>query len=241
MDEPLKILVVDDERMYRVLLEKTLLDEGYRVETADGGRAALKLIADNEFDVILTDLKMPDVDGIEVLKAAKTRRAATVVIIVTGYASLDTALTAIKDGVYDYITKPFQLEEIKLTLKNAGERLGLEKNRDELLQKLEKAYSTIEELVNNRNTYNAKVQEIDRQLASRQKELAEDMRRLRGFHDRVLPIQFNTSAANPPAPSKSAVREATVLSRLREATDLHQSGAIDEREFKLLKKKILTE
>lgn len=240
MEEPLKILVVDDERMYRVLLEKTLLDEGYRVETADGGPAALELIAQKEFNVILTDLKMPEVDGIEVLKAAKARNAETVVIIVTGYASLDTALTAIKDGVYDYITKPFQLEEIKLTLKNAGERLRLEKSREELLHKLEQAYSTIEELVNNRNTYNTKVQEIDKQLASRQKELADGMRRLRGFHDRVLPIQFG-GGANPAGPAKPEGGDATVLTRLREATDLHQAGAIDEREFKLLKKKILTE
>jgi YesN/AraC family two-component response regulator len=238
MPPPLRILVVDDERMYCALLEQTLAAEGYAVDTADNGRQALARFAERDYDIVLTDLQMPDVNGIEVLKAAKARRPATIGIIVTGFASLDTALAAIKDGVYDYITKPFQLEEIKLTVKNAGERLRLETEREDLVQRLEKAYAVIQGLTKNRREYQDKIAEIDQQLLSRQRELTDDMRRLRGFHDRVLPAQFRGAKA---AAGKEAapVEGRSAFEQLNRAVQLRNEGAITEEEFRLLKKKII--
>jgi DNA-binding NtrC family response regulator len=239
MADRIKVLVVDDERTYRALLDKTLRAEGYEVDLAENGREALHRAANADYDIVLTDLAMPDVGGIDVLKGIKAKRPDTVVIIITGFASLDTALAAIKDGVYDYITKPFQLEEIRLTMKNAVERQRLEREKDTLVAKLEKAYAVIEELSQNRRQYQVKIEEIDRQLANRQSELTEGIRRLRGFHDRVLPDQF----AKPPA-KKGERKEPQAESpydRLNKAVQLRKDGTISAEEFRLLKKKILAE
>ena len=239
MADFLKVLVVDDERMYRTLLQKTLAaDENYDVETAENGTEAIKKIDSMNFDIILTDLVMPQVSGIEVLKAAKAKNPAVVVIIITGFASLDTALAAIRDGVYDYITKPFQIDEIRLTVNNARERLLLERESATLAAKLEKAYETIEALSKTHKDSTIKIEEIDQKLASSRQKLKEGTQRLQGFHDRVLPAQFGSREQ---ATNAEAEPDDTVVQRLREATQLHKGGMIDDEEFRLLKRKILVD
>ncbi|MDP8224546.1 MAG: response regulator [Candidatus Lernaella stagnicola] len=236
MSKALRILVVDDERMYRTLLEKTLTAEEYLVETAGDGREAIDRISRTHFDIVLTDLAMPNISGIEVLKAAKAKDATTVVVIITGFASLDTALAAIRDGVYDYITKPFQIEEIRLTIANARDRILLERESAQLAAKLSKAYEMIESLTQNKQEFDAKVLEIEAQLASRQQTINEGMKRLRGFHDRVLPVQFRVAGEENGSAGSS---NDAVVQKLREATQLHKQGMIDDDEFRLLKKRIL--
>ncbi len=231
----LKVLVVDDERMYRYLLQKALEAEDYEVFIAEDGERAIELIQQNNFDIVLTDLAMPNKDGLAVLRAAKKKNDLTVVIIITGYASLDTALAAIHDGVYDYITKPFQLDEIKLTLKNASERINLRRLNEELLAKLEEAYRKIEDLSRNSQQSSVKITDIDKQLALRQQEITDNMRRLRGFHDRVFPFQFESNRAAEDEPKE----DEPAYSQIREAIKLWKNGAITEQEFKILKRKIL--
>jgi DNA-binding NtrC family response regulator len=102
-----KILVVDDEDIVRTSCSRTLSPEGYEVRLAKNGAEGLKMANEDRFDLVLTDLKMPDMDGIEVLRIIKEKWPETAVIIVTGYQTVDTAVKAIKLGAYDYIEKPF--------------------------------------------------------------------------------------------------------------------------------------
>ena len=102
-----RILVVDDEDIVRTSCSRTLSPEGYDVRLAKNGAEGLKMASEERFDLVLTDLKMPDMDGIEVLRIIKEQWPETAVIIVTGYQTVDTAVKAIKLGAYDYIEKPF--------------------------------------------------------------------------------------------------------------------------------------
>lgn len=102
-----KILVVDDEEIVRTSCSRTLVPEGYDVRLAKNGVEGLRLAAEERFDLVLTDLKMPDMDGIDVLRNIKEKWPETHVIIVTGYQTVDTAVKAIKLGANNYIEKPF--------------------------------------------------------------------------------------------------------------------------------------
>ena len=102
-----KILVVDDEDIVRTSCSRTLVPEGYDVRLAKNGVEGLQMAAEERFDLVLTDLKMPDMDGIDVLRNIKEKWPETHVIIVTGYQTVDTAVKAIKLGASNYIEKPF--------------------------------------------------------------------------------------------------------------------------------------
>ena len=121
-----RVLVVDDEKSMRELLAITLQKAGYEVTLADGGAAAIEAIRRDPFDAVITDLRMPKVDGLQVLRAAKEQSPDMSVIMVTAMASTETAVEAMKLGAYDYITKPFKLDEVNLIIKNALERKQLE-------------------------------------------------------------------------------------------------------------------
>ncbi len=118
-DNSAKILVVDDERSMRELLEIMLHKEGYRVTCADSGRQALEFIQHSPFDLVITDIRMKPVNGLEVLKQCKSLSPTTVVIIISAYASTETAVAAMKEGAYDYLPKPFNLDEMRTVITNA--------------------------------------------------------------------------------------------------------------------------
>ena len=125
-----RVLIVDDEKSMRELLTITLERAGYEVTAADGGEAAIDAIRRDTFDAIITDLRMPKVDGMQVLRASRDLSPDTTVIVVTALASTETAVEAMKLGAYDYITKPFKLDEVDIIIKNGLERKRL---RDENL------------------------------------------------------------------------------------------------------------
>ena len=114
-----KILVVDDEDIVRTSCSRTLSPEGYDVRLAKNGAEGLKMASEERFDLVLTDLKMPDMDGIEVLRIIKEKWPETAVIIVTGYQTVDTAVKAIKLGAYDYIEKPFTPDALITAVREA--------------------------------------------------------------------------------------------------------------------------
>ncbi|MEW6264426.1 MAG: sigma 54-interacting transcriptional regulator [Thermodesulfobacteriota bacterium] len=113
------ILVVDDDFSLREFLEIMLSREGYQVLLAADGREALTLADRTTPDLVITDIRMKNMDGLEVLKGIKTRNPETVVILISAYASVETAVTAMKEGAYDFIPKPFNIEELKAVIKNA--------------------------------------------------------------------------------------------------------------------------
>ena len=120
-----KILVVDDEQSLREVLSIMLKRAGYAVTIATDGEDAVELLQREIFDLVITDLRMPKVDGMEVLKAVKSASPETVVLIITAFASADSAVEAMKQGAYDYLTKPFQVDEVQLIIRNALEKRRL--------------------------------------------------------------------------------------------------------------------
>jgi len=120
-----KILVVDDEQSLREVLSIMLKRAGYAVTIAMDGEDAVELLQKEIFDLVITDLRMPKVDGMEVLKAVKSASPETVVLIITAFASADSAVEAMKQGAYDYLTKPFQVDEVQLIIRNALEKRRL--------------------------------------------------------------------------------------------------------------------
>ena len=119
------ILVVDDDMSVRTTFSSVLRQEGYRVTAVKNGYEAIKAIDEESFDLALVDLRMPGMDGIEVLEKIKTRRPQTRVIIFTGYGSITTAVEAMRKGATDYLNKPFSPHELK-----AGVKKALENGRD---------------------------------------------------------------------------------------------------------------
>jgi signal transduction histidine kinase/YesN/AraC family two-component response regulator len=155
-----KILVVDDELRMCESLRTLLINSGYEVETVQDGEEAIRLIDENNFDLILADIKMPKVSGVDILRKAKSKDKDNLVILMTGYGSLDTAIQAIEEGAYDYFLKPIEFQDLERAvkkgllkeLKNTNEEL--KKRIDELnaLYQAGRALSstnTLEELLAN--------------------------------------------------------------------------------------------
>ena len=124
-----RILVVDDEAIARENLEHILRKDGYDVATADSGVSALKKLSNTEFDLVMTDLKMKQVDGMEVLARIKEQYPDTEVVMLTAYATVATAIEAMQKGAYHYIPKPYKIDEVRMITKRALEKKAL---KDEL-------------------------------------------------------------------------------------------------------------
>ncbi len=117
-----KVLVIDDEDIVRTSCSRALVPEGYEVKLARNGLDGLKIIGEEKVDIVLTDLKMPDMDGIEVLKKIKEGWPEIEVIIITGYQTVDTAVKSIKLGAFDYIEKPFTPDALIVAVSKALDR-----------------------------------------------------------------------------------------------------------------------
>jgi two-component system response regulator PilR (NtrC family) len=124
------ILVVDDELSMREFLEIMLSREGYKVSCAEGGKKAISMIKEKHFDLLLCDIRLCDISGLDVLRAAKKQNPYTVVILISAYASAETAVEAMNEGAYDYLPKPFDNEELKQTIKNSLDRQTIEHEKE---------------------------------------------------------------------------------------------------------------
>lgn len=140
MDNKFRVLVVDDEEIVRESLSDWLQKYGYQVGTAVDGPSALAKVQQQSWNALLVDLKMPGMDGLEVLRRSRQMQPGATVIIMTAYASVDTAVQAMKDGAYDYLVKPFDPEEISLMMKKLVERQALIEENIFLKKELAKRY-----------------------------------------------------------------------------------------------------
>jgi len=134
------ILVVDDEKPQREILKTILEDEGYVVHAAGSGREALELFKTTTPDLILTDLKMPDIDGMSLLNSFARYPGSSPVIMMTAYGTINSAVEAMKKGAFDYLTKPLERDELLITVRRAFERVNLEKENRILRQELEERF-----------------------------------------------------------------------------------------------------
>ncbi len=139
------ILVIDDEKSIRSTLKDILEYENHQVDLAENGASALELFGQNKYDVVLCDIKMPEMDGIEVLANITEGNPETPVIMISGHGNIDTAVDAIKKGAYDFIEKPLDLNRLLVTIKNALERKDLVVETKQLRKKISKKYAIVGE------------------------------------------------------------------------------------------------
>ena len=132
----MRILVVDDERAIRNSLKEILTDEGFEVDVAEDGAVALQMVENEKYNIIFCDIKMPNMDGMEVLDRVKAMGVDAAIVMISGHGDIDTAVECIKKGAFDFIQKPLDLNRILITIKNATEMASLVKETRILKKKV---------------------------------------------------------------------------------------------------------
>ena len=135
------ILIVDDEPLMRMSMVDALSAVGYEVQTASTGDEGLAKVKTTSFDVVITDLRLPGADGLQIVQACKQQSPTTEVLVITAHGSVDTAVQAMKSGAYDYITKPFSMDELLLIVDRAASVIALREENVKLRRELEGAFS----------------------------------------------------------------------------------------------------
>lgn len=146
MAKKISILIVDDEESVRDSLYNWFIEDGYRVECAENANRALSILESDSFDIILADLKMPGMDGLEMLRRIKLLKSDSIVIVMTAFATVDTAVQALKDGAFDYITKPFDPDDLSHLIRNASKQISLVEENENLKKKVV-SLENVEELI----------------------------------------------------------------------------------------------
>ena len=136
MARKISILIVDDEESVRDSLYSWFMEDGYRVECAENAKKALLMLENENFDIILADIKMPGMDGLEMLRRIKLLKTDSIVIVITAFATVDTAIQALKDGAYDYVTKPFDPDDLSHLIRNASKQIELSEENENLKKKV---------------------------------------------------------------------------------------------------------
>jgi DNA-binding NtrC family response regulator len=146
MSRKISILIVDDEESVRDSLYSWFIEDGFRVECAENAKKALTILESDEFDIILADIKMPGMDGLEMLKRIKSIKPDSIIIVMTAFATVDTAVKALKDGAYDYVTKPFDPDDLTHLIRNATKQISLV-DENETLKKKVVSLENVEDLI----------------------------------------------------------------------------------------------
>ncbi len=209
--QQIKILIVDDEKAVADVLKDCLSDKGRSVDVCHDGLEGINHIQNNLYDLIIVDLMMPKVGGLDVLKYAKKANPDVLVIIITGYASLETAIMAVKEGAYDYIRKPCKLEEIRIAVNNATDKIKLFRENRGLLKEIKDAYHELMLL--------KKEKKVDKKISS-----------INFFSSNMPSLHYlynNNSSSN------------NTVDKLQALSSLKESGSLTESEFKTFKRNLL--
>lgn len=174
----MSVLLVDDDEDLRAALAEFLQDEGYRVTYCGTCGEARGKLEDAAFDchMILTDLKLPDGDGLDVVRAAKARNPDIVAAVMTGYASLETALKAIRVGAYDYVTKPFNFDEVEILVHNMSDKVRLVEENRRVQDRIDALSRNLEDL----STIRVELSRLNRTLSQGLEDLNKRLDRLEG-------------------------------------------------------------
>jgi len=160
MAKKISILIVDDEESVRDSLFNWFIEDGYQVECAEDARKALTLLESDEFDIILADIKMPGMDGLEMLKRIKSLKKDSIVIMMTAFATVDTAVQALKDGAFDYVTKPFDPDDPSHLIRNATKQISLIEENEVLKEKVI-SLENVEDLIGHSEAMKKVLHEIE--------------------------------------------------------------------------------
>ncbi|KAF0238348.1 MAG: Response [Prolixibacteraceae bacterium] len=156
----ISILIVDDENSVRDSLYNWFIEDGYHVACAEDAKVALSVLETESFDIVLTDIKMPGMDGLEMLKRIKAIKKDAVVIMMTAFATVDTAVQALKDGAFDYVTKPFDPDDLSHLIRNASKQISLIEENQILKEKVV-SLENIEDLIGKSEAMHKVLHEIE--------------------------------------------------------------------------------
>jgi len=148
MTKKISILIVDDEESVRDSLYNWFIEDGYEVDCAEDAKEALSVLESKNFNIILADIKMPGMDGLEMHRRIKSLNRDAIVIVMTAFASVETAVQALKDGAYDYITKPFDPDDLSHLIRNAASQISLKSENEALKNKII-SLENIEDIIGN--------------------------------------------------------------------------------------------
>ncbi len=154
------MLIVDDEESVRDSLYHWFIEDGYEVDSAANAKEALTKIEARNFDIVLADIKMPGMDGLEMHRRIKAINSNAIVIIMTAFASVETAVQALKDGAYDYITKPFDPDDLTHLIRNAAHQISL-KNENEILKNKLVSLENIEDIIGSSRAMTKVLKEVE--------------------------------------------------------------------------------
>lgn len=160
MARKISILIVDDEESVRDSLYNWFIEDGFRVECAENAKRALTILESDQFDIILADIKMPGMDGLEMLRRIKSLKSESIVIVMTAFATVDTAVKALKDGAYDYVTKPFDPDDLTHLIRNATRQISLTEENENLRKKVI-SLENVEDLIGNSEAMKNVLREVE--------------------------------------------------------------------------------
>ena len=210
-DHQINILIVDDEKDVADILKDCISDEERSIDVCYDGLDGIDHIQKNSYDLVIVDLVMPKVGGLDVLKYAKVANPEVLVIIITGYASVETAIMAVREGAYDYIRKPCKLEEIKIVVDNAIDKIKLFRENKGLLKEIKDAYHELMLLKNEKKA--------DKKISS-----------INFFSSNMPSLHYlynNNSAPN------------NTVDKLQALSSLKERGGLTESEYKTFKHNLL--
>ncbi len=159
MSKKISILIVDDEESVRDSLFNWFIEDGYSVECAENAKTALLKLESDHFDIILADIKMPGMDGLEMLRRIKLMKNESIVIVMTAFATVDTAVQALKDGAFDYITKPFDPDDLSHLIRNASKQISLIQENETLKERVV-TLENVEDLIGESEAIKKVLQEV---------------------------------------------------------------------------------
>ena len=160
MDKKISILVVDDEESVRDSLNIWFTEDGYRVAGAENASKALAILESDHFDIVLADIKMPGMDGLEMLRRIKALNKESIVIVMTAFATVDTAVKALKDGAFDYVTKPFDPDDLSHLVRNASKQISLSHENETLKRRVD-SLENVEDLIGKSESIKKVLREVE--------------------------------------------------------------------------------
>jgi len=217
------MLIAEDDDSLRDILREVLQKPGRVIEAHKDGQEAIGALQQSRFDIVITDLRMSGADGLQVLQEAKRLHPDSIVIIMTGYASLDSAIAAIRGGAYDYIRKPFKIDELEIIVHNACEKILLVRENQRLLQRLQETMADMKKL---RQSWDENLTRIfDHPPPSSEGPL--------------LDMDVTLKQIPPDYDLRRKDSREKALQELHKLIRLRREGSLDEKEFLLLKRMLL--